>query len=115
MVSSPEGIEAQADASWRNIISILEDAGMSIDDLVKITTYLASSDCVVAAGAARAQYLADARPASATLIIGGFVKTRVVSRDRSGCGQNHVAKLNLGKDSLYCRRSTTNQKVCSVR
>ena len=70
----PEGIEAQADASWRNIISILEDAGMSIDDLVKITTYLASSDCVVAAGAARAQYLADARPASATLIIGGFVK-----------------------------------------
>ena len=35
----PEGIEAQADASWRNIIAILEDAGMSIDDLVKITTY----------------------------------------------------------------------------
>ena len=71
----PEGIEAQADASWRNIITILEDAGMSIEDLVKITTYLASSDCVAAAGTARARYLGDARPASATLIIGGFVKS----------------------------------------
>ena len=70
----PEGIEAQADASWRNIITILEDAGMSIEDLVKITTYLASSDCVAAAGAARAQYLGAARPASATIILGGFVK-----------------------------------------
>ena len=36
----PQNIEAQAEACWRNIISILADAGMGIGDLVKITTYL---------------------------------------------------------------------------
>ena len=35
----PEGIEAQAEACWRNIITILADAGMGVGDLVKITTY----------------------------------------------------------------------------
>ena len=39
----PEGIEAQADASWRNIISILEDAGMMLlghRDLQETARYL---------------------------------------------------------------------------
>jgi enamine deaminase RidA (YjgF/YER057c/UK114 family) len=36
----PKGIEAQAEACWRNIIATLSDAGMGIGDLVKITTYL---------------------------------------------------------------------------
>src|SRR5689334_18583108 len=34
----PQGIEAQAEACWRNIIAILADAGMGVGDLVKITT-----------------------------------------------------------------------------
>ena len=34
----PNGIEAQAEACWRNIIAILADAGMTVGDLVKITT-----------------------------------------------------------------------------
>ena len=49
----PETIEAQAEACWQNIIAILADAGMGIEDLVKITTYLVRSEDVVAAGAAR--------------------------------------------------------------
>ena len=36
----PDAIEAQAEACWRNIIAILADAGMGVQDLVKITTYL---------------------------------------------------------------------------
>ena len=34
----PETIEMQAEACWRNIIAILADAGMGVEDLVKITT-----------------------------------------------------------------------------
>src|SRR6201986_4123298 len=51
--SVPEGIEAQAEACWRNITAILADAGMGIGDLVKITTYLVRPEDVAAAGAAR--------------------------------------------------------------
>jgi 2-iminobutanoate/2-iminopropanoate deaminase len=60
--SVPEGIEAQAEACWRNITAILADAGMGIGDLVKITTYLVRPEDVTAAGAPRAKHFGDARP-----------------------------------------------------
>jgi 2-iminobutanoate/2-iminopropanoate deaminase len=47
----PQGIEAQAEACWQNIIAILADAGMGVGDLVKITTYLVRPEDVAAAGA----------------------------------------------------------------
>lgn len=67
--TTPEGIEAQAEACWRNISAILADAGMAVEDLVKITTYLARPEDLASAGAARAKHLGDARPGSATLIV----------------------------------------------
>ena len=70
----PEGIEAQAEACWRNIIAILEHADMGVGDLVKITTYLLNAEDIPAAGAARARFLGDARPASASLIVNALVK-----------------------------------------
>ena len=65
----PEGIEAQAEVLWKNLIAILEDAGMGIGDLVKITTFLVNVEDAAAAGAARAKYFGDARPGSATVIV----------------------------------------------
>ena len=69
----PETIEAQAEACWRNIIAILAEAGMSVGDLVKITTYLVRPQDVAAAGAARAKHFGDARPGSATIIVKALV------------------------------------------
>ena len=65
----PEGIEAQAEALWKNLIAILEDAEMGIGDLVKITTFLVNVEDAAAAGAARVKYFGDARPGSATVIV----------------------------------------------
>ena len=70
----PQGIEAQADACWRNIVAILAEADMDVGDLVKITTYLVNADHIAAAGEARARYFGDARPASATIIVKALVK-----------------------------------------
>ena len=69
----PEGIEAQAEACWQNIIAILAHAGMSVADLVKITTYLVRAEDLAAAGEARARHFGDARPGSATLIVSALV------------------------------------------
>ena len=74
----PAGIEAQAEACWRNIAAILADAGMSITDLVKITTYLVHSQDVAAAGAARARHFGDARPGSATIIVKALVNPELL-------------------------------------
>jgi enamine deaminase RidA (YjgF/YER057c/UK114 family) len=69
----PKGVEAQAEACWRNIIAILADAGMGVGELVKITTYPVRPEDVAAAGAARAKYFGDARPGSATIIVKALV------------------------------------------
>jgi 2-iminobutanoate/2-iminopropanoate deaminase len=69
----PDGIEAQTEACWRNIIAVLADAGMGVEDLVKISTYLVRPEDVAAAGAARAKHFGDTRPGSATIIVKALV------------------------------------------
>lgn len=63
------GVEAQAEACWANIKAILADAGMGIDDLVKVTTYLVSSGDVGAARAVLDRNIGTARPASTLVVV----------------------------------------------
>lgn len=60
----PEGIEAQAEQAWQNVLTALAEAGMDVHDLVKIRQYLVSESDLAAYTAVRARYLGDARPAS---------------------------------------------------
>jgi 2-iminobutanoate/2-iminopropanoate deaminase len=69
----PETIEAQAEATWQNIEACLADAGMSVADLVKITTFVVRAQDLPAAGKARALHLGDARPTSSTIIVSALV------------------------------------------
>lgn len=70
----PESIEDQAECLWQNIVTILGSASMGVEDLVKITTYLVREEDLAVAGAARAKYFGEARPASATLIVPALIK-----------------------------------------
>jgi enamine deaminase RidA (YjgF/YER057c/UK114 family) len=70
----PESIEGQAECLWQNIVAILSSANMGVEDLVKITTYLVNEEDLAVAGAARAKYFGEARPASATLIVPALIK-----------------------------------------
>lgn len=76
--TAPDGIEAQAEATWANVKACLADAGMSAADLVKITTFLVRAEDVAAAGKARAANLGDARPASSTVIVSALVNPRLL-------------------------------------
>jgi 2-iminobutanoate/2-iminopropanoate deaminase len=71
----PESIEDQAEYLWRNIVAILSSANMGVEDLVKITTYLVREEDLAVAGAARAKYFGEARPASAALIVPALIKS----------------------------------------
>lgn len=71
--SVPESIEEQAEVTWANIEACLADAGMSIADLVKITTFVVRPQDLPAAGKARAKHLGDARPTSSTIIVSALV------------------------------------------
>jgi enamine deaminase RidA (YjgF/YER057c/UK114 family) len=46
-------LEAQLDLVWSNIRTILASAGMTVDDIVRLTTYLRDASYAEANGAAR--------------------------------------------------------------
>ncbi len=66
---TPPGCEAQAEACWTNLKAILADAGMNVDDLVKVTAYLVSRDDISIARAVRDRHLGSMRPASTMVVV----------------------------------------------
>src|SRR5437899_613748 len=48
--SVPEGFEAQCEQAWRNVIEVLTSAGLGVEHLVKINTFLTDRSHVEAGG-----------------------------------------------------------------
>ena len=67
----PDDIAEQSRLAWQNLEAQLRAAGMTLDNLVKITTILPNGGDVAAARDARNKALGDRKPAS-TLIVGGL-------------------------------------------
>ena len=66
--SVPEGFEAQCEQSWRNIIEVLNSAGLGIEHLVKINTFLTDKNQVVPNRAIRRKMLSGNEPASTVMV-----------------------------------------------
>ena len=64
-----EGVDAQCQWAWKNLIAILKDAGMGIEDVVKINIYLTNPDHVAAFRKARDLFIGDNRPAATLAVI----------------------------------------------
>jgi 2-iminobutanoate/2-iminopropanoate deaminase len=69
--SIPADIAEQTRLAWQNLEAQLKAAGMTLDNLVKITTILPNHGDLAAAREGRSAVLGDRRPAS-TLIVGGL-------------------------------------------
>jgi 2-iminobutanoate/2-iminopropanoate deaminase len=67
----PADVVEQSRLAWQNLEAQLKAAGMTLDNLVKVTTILPNQGDVAAAREARSAALGDRRPAS-TLIVGGL-------------------------------------------
>ncbi|WP_410657549.1 RidA family protein [Amycolatopsis sp. lyj-112] len=66
----PEGFEAQCRLVWRNVLSVLHEAGMSVENLVKVTTYLADREDREMSSKIRQEILAGHRPSLGIIITG---------------------------------------------
>ncbi len=64
-----EGPEAQMETAFRNLLAILNSAGMGPHDLVKITVFLTRSEDVGLYRKVRDRMLAGATPASTLLVV----------------------------------------------
>jgi enamine deaminase RidA (YjgF/YER057c/UK114 family) len=64
----PEGFEAQCEQSWRNVIEVLTSAGLGVEHLVKINTFLTDKSQLVPNRAIRRKMLDGNEPASTVMI-----------------------------------------------
>jgi len=65
----PTEIVGQSEHAWENVLRVLSKAGMSVDDIVKVTQYLTRAEDVRAYAEVRNRFLGAARPASMLLVI----------------------------------------------
>jgi enamine deaminase RidA (YjgF/YER057c/UK114 family) len=63
----PDGIADQAVTVWSNIVAMLDEAGMSVTDIVSITTYVVVGEPLAEVMAARDRVLAGHLAASTLL------------------------------------------------
>jgi enamine deaminase RidA (YjgF/YER057c/UK114 family) len=64
----PDGFEAQCEQAWRNVIEVLASAGLGVEHLVKINTFLTDKSQVVANRAIRRRMLGGNEPASTVML-----------------------------------------------
>jgi enamine deaminase RidA (YjgF/YER057c/UK114 family) len=74
---APDGVpahgpEAQMERAWRNIFAILESAGMTPQNLVKVTAYLTRPEDTSLYRQVRDRLLEGAAPASTLIIVSGL-------------------------------------------
>jgi 2-iminobutanoate/2-iminopropanoate deaminase len=70
----PETFEEQAEQAWKNVIAVLERAGMGPEHLVKVSQYLTRAEDIPKYRPIRSKYLTDNRPAFMLAVIPGLVR-----------------------------------------
>jgi 2-iminobutanoate/2-iminopropanoate deaminase len=74
----PEGLEAQLDLAWRNVLAILEAADMRPEHLVKVTAFCTLPNGVGAFRESRDAALKGHAPATTYLQVAGLAGPRFV-------------------------------------
>ena len=74
----PPDITGQAELAWRHIVAMLEKAGMTVNDLVKITQYLVRPSDIAAYRQVRTRVLGAAKPASMLMVVDQLPKPEIL-------------------------------------
>ncbi len=70
-----EDAEGQADLAWSNVVQVLAAAGMTVTDLVKVTTSVVDAALIPAVRKARQKYLPGPLfPATTFLVVAALAK-----------------------------------------
>ncbi|MDA0840062.1 MAG: RidA family protein [Planctomycetota bacterium] len=65
----PDDFELQCQIVWTNLYAVLESAGMSRHDLVKLTVYMTDPEDLPVFRTVRDKFLEDSRPATTLLFV----------------------------------------------
>jgi 2-iminobutanoate/2-iminopropanoate deaminase len=70
----PSDIAGQAELAWRHILNLLEEAEMTVEDVVKVTQYLTRAEDIPAYAKVRSRILGNVKPAFMLLVIPQLVR-----------------------------------------
>jgi 2-iminobutanoate/2-iminopropanoate deaminase len=70
----PDEVEAQARLCFRAIGAILDEAGMTLGDIVRLNAYVASAEYLGGYMKARDEFVSRPPPASTLMIVQGFAR-----------------------------------------
>ena len=73
-----DGVEAQAERSLRNLQAVLDAAGLTFDDVVKTTIFLADVNDFAAVNAVYATFMPEPPPARSTVGVAALPKAGLV-------------------------------------
>ncbi|MBP0113678.1 MULTISPECIES: RidA family protein [Bradyrhizobium] len=65
----PDGFEAQCEQAWRNVREVLAAAGLGVEHLVKVTTFLTERSQLVINRAIRRAMLGEHQPALTVVVV----------------------------------------------
>lgn len=74
----PDGIEAQTENAWKNVLNVLRDGGMGIEDIVKISGLLVKTDDLPGYHAVNGRFLGDYRPASTLMVLQSLARPELL-------------------------------------
>jgi len=70
----PDSAEAQAELCFKAIAACLAEAGMGVDDIVRLNAYVTDRAHMAGYMAARDRFVTGAPPASTLMIVSGFTR-----------------------------------------
>ena len=70
----PEDAGEQADLCFRSISAILNEAGMTLADIIRLNAYVSSAAYLRAYMAVRDRHMGSALPASTLIVVSGFAR-----------------------------------------
>ncbi len=74
----PDSAEEQSENVWLNLKAILEDAGMGLEDLVRVNSYITDARYVAAYRTGRDKVLTDGiAPASTLVVVSGLADPKM--------------------------------------
>ena len=73
-----EGIEAQVERALRNLMSVLDAAGLTMSDVVKTTCFLADIDDFDAFNAVYGRFVGDPPPARSTFAVAALPRGALI-------------------------------------
>jgi 2-iminobutanoate/2-iminopropanoate deaminase len=84
----PGGVQEQAERVMRNLTAVLEGAGLTLEDVVKTTVYLADMQDFTAMNEVYGRWLGDSLPARTTIAAAGLPRGAKVEIDAVAVGRD---------------------------